>query len=423
MKKVLGLLSLFCFLFTSIIFTSSTSHAVPAFARQQGQECSSCHFQHMPALNSYGRYFKSTGYTAEGTQPLLEGENGLSLPSVLNASLVLKLRAKKEHKDAHETGSGSDLFKMEYPDEAALFFGGRVSNHIGFVLEMQLSDPGGPVFDSFKIPMGGDVAGGHALIIPFFTPAHGPGFSFELLNTGAVRNQRSFEDRKSISAQQWANIGAGAASGLAAVYSRDNFFVNIAKYAPFDPSTNPGVDKFATYARAAYMTDIGNFDSAIGVQVHTGKAEWNSDEVVLTGPSVLGGEVTESSSLVMHEAENDRWAIDAQMQGDVGGMPLGLYAAYVNVDKDDYTNGNPGDKKGWNLTAELGVVPGKWTVGAGYRKGDNGKTTDNDDNSTFLGVTYMLKQNVQLQVNHSFLSGGANDDSASRSYFMLFAAF
>src|SRR5208282_4914274 len=40
----------------------SPAQAVPAFARQTGQECVACHVS-FPELTPYGRYFKLTGYT------------------------------------------------------------------------------------------------------------------------------------------------------------------------------------------------------------------------------------------------------------------------------------------------------------------------------------------------------------------------
>ncbi|MBI4754423.1 MAG: cytochrome C, partial [Betaproteobacteria bacterium] len=33
---------------------STPSEATPAFARQMGKACVTCHFQHYPALNTYG---------------------------------------------------------------------------------------------------------------------------------------------------------------------------------------------------------------------------------------------------------------------------------------------------------------------------------------------------------------------------------
>src|SRR5512138_3416294 len=43
---------------------ASPSHALPAFARQTGQNCLACHAGgQFPELTPYGRKFKLTGYT------------------------------------------------------------------------------------------------------------------------------------------------------------------------------------------------------------------------------------------------------------------------------------------------------------------------------------------------------------------------
>ncbi|MDA3868446.1 MAG: hypothetical protein PF589_00550, partial [Gammaproteobacteria bacterium] len=79
----------------SIIFStfliSKTADAVPAFSRQTSMPCMGCHYQSFPALNSIGRSFRADGYTMQGAQPMIEGEN-LSLPSTLNVSVITKLR-------------------------------------------------------------------------------------------------------------------------------------------------------------------------------------------------------------------------------------------------------------------------------------------------------------------------------------------
>ena len=46
----------------ALLVGSDDAHAVPAYARQTGQECIACHVS-FPELTSYGRYFKLTGYT------------------------------------------------------------------------------------------------------------------------------------------------------------------------------------------------------------------------------------------------------------------------------------------------------------------------------------------------------------------------
>ena len=118
------------------LFFAAPAHSVPAFARQTDLPCSSCHFQSYPALNAFGRTFRSMGYTLAGSQPKIEGENELSLPSILNASVIVKLRYQLK---GDVDGSRGEI---QYPDEAALLVGGRASEHVGFLMELGLG-PGG----------------------------------------------------------------------------------------------------------------------------------------------------------------------------------------------------------------------------------------------------------------------------------------
>src|SRR3970040_517129 len=107
-------------LFVVALWIVPTADAVPAFARQVGQACSTCHFQHFPTLNAFGRAFKAGGYTQIGGQSLIEGDV-LSLPSPLNESLVTKIRYQKTSgKDygtpANENGSmGTNKGELQFP--------------------------------------------------------------------------------------------------------------------------------------------------------------------------------------------------------------------------------------------------------------------------------------------------------------------
>ena len=95
MKKA-NILFIFAAFFPFVVslWVVPKADAVPAFARQTGQACSTCHFQHFPMLNAFGRAFKAGGYTMVGGQSLVEGDD-LSLPNTLNASLVTKIRYQK----------------------------------------------------------------------------------------------------------------------------------------------------------------------------------------------------------------------------------------------------------------------------------------------------------------------------------------
>src|SRR3990172_10290460 len=101
LKKQEGLMKKFTkitgLMFVAAIMTlafSSESQAVPAFARQTGNACTTCHFQQFPLLNAFGRAFVRGGYTMVGGQSLIEGDD-LSIPSTLNATLITQIQYVK----------------------------------------------------------------------------------------------------------------------------------------------------------------------------------------------------------------------------------------------------------------------------------------------------------------------------------------
>src|SRR3989339_1984588 len=90
--KKLGLsLAAFGLVATSV-FTGSDAQAVPAFARQTGMSCNSCHFQGFPSLNGMGRSFRAGGYTMKGTLADIEGSETepMSLPTVMPLAIFWK---------------------------------------------------------------------------------------------------------------------------------------------------------------------------------------------------------------------------------------------------------------------------------------------------------------------------------------------
>lgn len=420
MNKAKTLL-IFTIAFVVALLVVPEANAVPAFARQTGQACSTCHFQHFPALNVFGRAFKAGGYTMVGGQSLVEGED-LSIPNTLNASLVTKIRYQKTNGKDY-TGnlingsSGTNRGQLQFPDEAALLIGGRAGEHVGFLLEASLK-AGDDRFTSFKMPIVYDVADTKLSIIPFTTDSGGASYGFELLNTGANRMQRVLEHRTQTSAQQYIGT-SGAAQGFAFVAANDMGFINYSLWGPTHASSTD-FSPFMSYIRVAATPQVEGWDIGVGGQLWSGAGKAN-------GTTYL---------------KADAWAIDAQLQGDVG-MPLGVYVAYGDAKKKgagDFTNqfnsSETKDKKAWSIVAELGIIPGKTTVSAGYLAGQDRSATGATDNNykqnaTTLGVNYLLTQNVELQLNHSFLSGNYYDlaanneqsDGDSLTTLMLFAGF
>lgn len=390
---------------------SIISHAVPAFARQTGRACNACHFQHFPILNAEGRAFASTGYTDVGKQPLIE-KDGLSLPSILNASIFTKIRYQKsngtESPGAYTKNSG----ELQFPDEFVLFLAGRVNANAGFLLEGQLAEAEGATLASFKLPfMYGDKR--KLGIVPYTTDGLGSSYGFELLNTGALRSARIAEHRKDISAQQFIGLD-GAAEGFAFVGFDPRFYVNYSLWSPNHLATSSGFANGkpkASYLRIAATTPpveegaTARWDFGGGVQFWSGSARRNTDDAL---PQTLT------------EVDTDAVALDAQAQGIVGIYPLGIYLSYANAKATpagsgiaNLFNSNPNDETAAAIAAEIGVIPKKATLMLAYRQGDNGKTANNKDNAAMIGATYSISQNVMLQLNHAKYSGSAYDPGTS----------
>ena len=379
---------------------STASHALPSYARQTGMACGSCHFQKYPALTAFGRAFKASGFTLMGTQTTVQGER-LSLPSVLNGSIFLKIRYQKtngtETVGERTTNSG----EIQFPDEFALLFGGRVSENIGFMLEGQLADQSAPFVAGFKIPFSFKLMGStRASIVPFSTDALGVAYGFELLNTGAVRNVRVNENRTAISAQQYVGT-ATAAEGLAVVLVHPMWFVNVTKWSPNHFAGAEGVANgapTATYVRAAFTPTVRGWDLGIGVQSWTGSAG-----------------IADSAGTGLDMRATKALAFDAQAQGAVRGMPLGVYLTYGTSDATtpgstrNLFNSRGRDRSATTLTAELGVLKDPFlTVLGGYRIGDTGGSAANsDDNAVTFGLNWMVSQNVGLHWIFNKFSGSA----------------
>lgn len=382
----------------SSFFAAAPSHAIPAYSRQTGNTCSTCHFQHYPALNEFGRDFKAGGYTDMGKQLKIEKENeDISLPGVLNASLFFKLRYQKTNgTDApgvRTTNSG----EWQFPDEFSLLFGGRVSRNIGFFLEGQLSEPSEPFLANFKIPFMYDVGASKVGVIPFTSQDLGAAFGFELLNTGAVHNIRSMEHGEQTSAQQYIGTET-AAEGAAFVYYQRLFHVNLTKWSPNHVAGGKGLANgkpTASYARAAITPVFKDWDLGFGGQMWSGSS--NIDDGTGTG--------------TVTPLDTKAWAVDAQAQGKVDRFPLGIYLTHAvakgtpAVGTPNLFNSNPNGKKATALAVELGIVPSKATLMFAYLKGDTGEATNSGDNAATVGGTYQIAQNAQLQLQYSKFSG------------------
>lgn len=101
---------------------SSPSHALPAFARQTGQNCLACHAGgQFPELTPYGRLFKLTGYTM-GARSI-----PLSVMAVLDYTNV---RDTKDSTGVKDTGTFPKQNQLLF-DFGSVFLAGKITDNLG----------------------------------------------------------------------------------------------------------------------------------------------------------------------------------------------------------------------------------------------------------------------------------------------------
>ncbi|MEK7313356.1 MAG: hypothetical protein AAB065_02675, partial [Deltaproteobacteria bacterium] len=190
------------------------------------------------------------------------------------------------------------------------------------------------------------------------------------------------------------------------------------------------------------------WDLAIGGQIWDGETHYTEDGItgVCTGVGVpdagcaAAGDEFDITTSSRTKVRVDAWAIDAQAQGNVSGLPLGAYLTYAVAEKTGtgagavtnlFNSRTTDDKKAWTALLELGVMPGRATVAAAYRRGETGAAANNVQTATTLGATYLFTQNVEFMINHTWYNGSYYDLTANNedktgdqlTTFMMFAAF
>ena len=261
------------------------------------------------------------------------------------------------------------------------------------------------VLANFKLPFTYSVESYTFGAVPYRTDGFGPSASFEVLNTGAVRNARVLEERKVISAQQYIGTATEAEGVVLYVYN-DLWNVVYSAWMPL----NGTVEDFSSahYARAVLTPTIGAWDIGFGGQIWWGTAKRNDDS---------------NTSSPLLEEKTDAYAMDFQAMGSIIEVPVSFFATYAvaEYDADSIYASKANDKSAATVLTEVAVLPAVLMLSAGYRDADNGEATDSSDNAAIAAVKYYFMQNVQFQFDYT--NNLDQPDHRNQYLFMLYAAF
>jgi hypothetical protein len=377
LKTIISLLAV-----VTMLGVTSSTYGVAAFARQTGLDCTSCHAAAgFPTLNSFGAAFKAGGYVQGNEEKMIGDGEGLSIPEAVNLGVVFKARDEiKLGTDA--SGAATYSNELQFPDETAVFAGGRIAKNVGFVIEL-----GDAWFNSFKITWVNDIGPVKLGIVPWHTDAFGAGWIFETLSTGAVRNIRLSENRNLVSAGSatgWG--GAGEASGLGLYVWHPMGFV---AYTAFAPAIG-GIaieNGMGHYIRAAVTPSLDFGDIAVGISMKLGSAEDHSGI-----------------------AEYYSWLhADAQLM--LSDIPLTIMVTYASDQTGADTVAASGDGKSTVLTGvvDYAIIENMLNVNVAYKHG----ISPNQANKIGGSIRYNIATNLRLSLDFHYQM--AKDNSAVAS--------
>ena len=141
-----SLLSTLLLVAAGVAFGPKPVSALPSFARQTGQPCSTCHTA-FPQLTPYGRRFKLEGYTAGGTrcgpsEELADRElqipiAGMTIPNFTHINKKL---------DPADTPEGFSTNDNTFDEATSVFFGGQIYCNFGAFSQGTYERPGSSWF-------------------------------------------------------------------------------------------------------------------------------------------------------------------------------------------------------------------------------------------------------------------------------------
>jgi hypothetical protein len=128
-----------------LLLTLTNAWAVPSFARQTGLSCTVCHTV-FPELRHFGRIFKLDGYTLSIGSPSVPWHPPIA--AMIQASyteLENNRGILKNGVAPFDDAADSAVDKFNIPQQASIFYGGRIFDHLGAFSQLTYDGPGNDV--------------------------------------------------------------------------------------------------------------------------------------------------------------------------------------------------------------------------------------------------------------------------------------
>ena len=377
MKKTLLSAAAFAVVAVSAVsIAPTTSEAVPAFARQTGAACLSCHFQSFPSLAAFGRAFKEGAFTDVGEEALVEDDN-LSIPSVLNITAMFR---PQFHNVKTTTGAITTTTKsIATTADQVLMIAGRIGSNTGAFIEYD-GTTGGP-FSNQQLLHSVDVGNGK-VILSYYNTGFGEDAGLQLMSVWGQHSGLLNGGDVSINGAMATTNAAGPYNtvGVSASYANDMGAITIGG---INNNATLGTNwNLAPMVRGQGFFDLGGAELGIGAIVVSGT----------TSPTIVGKKNVAK-----------RYGLSAQLQGEAGDMSYGIYADVASAKSSSATEINvynplstTNNRTGYSLRATVEPVSNIIAmIGFGSDKIGAVKTT------TFVtGLGYSLYQNARINLTY-----------------------
>jgi hypothetical protein len=314
--------------FLTLLGLSNEAQAMPMFGKQTGLDCTACHLQHMPKLNSVGRSFAASGMT-QGKKNSDVNSSGVDLnPSVMFKSIYEKTWDKPDSQ-GRVKADGTNDGEHSIPRTATLYVGGKVSDNVGAIVDLMYKDLEDNTIGG-KVVYAKEFENGYLGLSAYSASSFGPFSGMEFYNTGLYKPLRSFDIKKLSNAFLQTGIPSGPATGVQIYYdndgvisSGDRLFGTMGIYTPAQDNAEMNMaSNTLPFVRIAYEYPIGDFNVMIGAFGISG-----------------GSKVSTSNEL---HTERETYGMDLQIEGDIFDKSVAFSMGNVFHNKVTYTGRGAG---------------------------------------------------------------------------------